>query len=88
MGGLVLLAGDERMIYDKNSLHKKNLEFNLSEKAIILSKEWGYENPDLEIYLRCDVKEFIKLWIGSLIPDDKPIDCINKLKKLAGEKLI
>ena len=34
-----------------------------------------------------DVKEFIKNWIGSLIPDDKPIDCINKLKKLAGDKL-
>ena len=34
-----------------------------------------------------DVKDFIKEWENSLIPDDYPIDCLKKLRKLAGEEL-
>ena len=61
-------------------------ELNLSEKVVDMSNPvWSHEKRS---YNEKDVKEFIKKWIQSLIPDDKPIDCINKLKKLAGDKLI
>ncbi len=32
--------------------------------------------------------EAVKKWVASLIPDDKPIDCINKMKKILGEALV
>jgi len=51
-----------------------------------LSKKF-YEraNNDSKIVDYKDVKEAVEKWINSLIPDDKPINCINKLKKIFGE---
>ena len=77
------LSDDGKAILNAIGVEK---EFNLSEKVVDMSNPvWSHEKRS---YNEKDVKEFIKKWIQSLIPDDKPIDCINKLKKLAGDKLI
>ena len=46
-------------------------DFNLSSKIRVEWEDHGFIPTK-------DIKNFIQLWIGSLIPDDKPIDCINK----------
>ncbi len=52
----------------------------LSDKRVSVNKRYSYYQND--------VKEFIKEWENSLVPDDYPIHCIKKLRKLAGKDLI
>ena len=62
---------------------------SLSDEMVSLGngKDYPYYNRSY-YYPEGKVKEFVKKWENSLTPDDYPIDCIKKLRKLAGSKLM